>query len=64
MVFAQDPRPANLKHDERVHELVLMSTTAFLDAYLLHSNEAKAWLANGFAKEMKSDGTFKHLSPK
>ncbi len=64
MVFAQKPRPVSRAHDERVHELVLMATTAFLDASLLHDQAASSWLSNGLAKELKSDGTFEHKSAK
>ncbi|MDB6111201.1 MAG: Platelet-activating factor acetylhydrolase plasma/intracellular isoform [Pedosphaera sp.] len=45
--------------DELFHGLILMSSTAFWDAYLKGDAQAKAWLAgNGFATLLKQDGKF------
>jgi hypothetical protein len=59
-VFAQKSRPTSKNRDNRIHDLVLMSTMAFLDAYLRNDAAAKTWLLEGLAKELKSDGTFQH----
>jgi predicted dienelactone hydrolase len=64
MVFARAPRLASKKHDERVHDLVSMGTTAFLDSYLKHDARATAWLSEGLAKELGHDGTFQHKAAK
>jgi predicted dienelactone hydrolase len=62
MVFAQPPRRLSKQRDERTQNFVLMSTTAFLDAYLRHDEAAKTWLLDGLAKELKNDGTIQHKS--
>jgi hypothetical protein len=43
---------------EEFRGLVLMSSTAFWDAYLKGDAKAKAWLTNGFEKALKEDGKF------
>jgi dienelactone hydrolase len=45
--------------DEVFHRLILMSSTAFWDAYLKGDAEAKTWLAGtGFASALKENGKF------
>ncbi len=43
---------------EEFRALVLMSSTAFWDAYLKGDAKAKAWLTNGFEKVLKEGGKF------
>jgi predicted dienelactone hydrolase len=48
MVFSGRARPAGVQSkDERFHSLILVSTTAFWDAYLKGKPQAKTWLKNG-----------------
>ena len=60
MVFSGIPaKLGGGERDDRFHELILMSSTAFWDAYLKADAKAKAWLAGGaFAKSLDGDGTF------
>lgn len=45
--------------DARFHELILMSTTAFWQAYLRDSAAARTWLTgDGFKRALGNDGTF------
>ena len=47
------------KNDERFHDLIKMSSTAFWDAYLKQDTEAKEWLAKGgFQAALGNDGVF------
>jgi predicted dienelactone hydrolase len=39
------PEPGRPQHEARFHQLILMATDAFLDAYLRGDAAAKAWLA-------------------
>jgi predicted dienelactone hydrolase len=49
----------NPEKDALFHEFILMSTTAFWDAYLKGDAAAKAWLAGGgFEAALGQDGTF------
>lgn len=41
--------------NQAFHSLILQSTTAFLDAYLLDNKQAKAWLNNGGFKKLVGD---------
>ena len=59
MVFAQAPRPgARGQLDQRHHDLILMSSVAFWDAYLKDLPAAREWLQTGFAQALGADGTF------
>lgn len=60
MVFSGRDGPTRDKaQDGRFHSLILISSTAFWDAYLKDDASAKTWLANGgFAQALGSDGTF------
>ena len=50
-------RKADPKTDPIFHSLILQSTTAFLDAYLLKDKDAKAWLNDGgFVKAVGKHG--------
>jgi predicted dienelactone hydrolase len=60
MVFSGRPRASKdeQKSDEAFQALVLSSTTAFWKAHLLADEKAKAWLADGFSKELGDKGKF------
>jgi predicted dienelactone hydrolase len=66
MVFASTRRLRKLPKDPRFHELILMSSTAFWDAYLRDDAKARQWLAgHGFDRALGEDGTFeKRLVPR
>lgn len=53
-------RGRDSSNDERFHELILESTTAFWKATLYGDAAAQAWLdeASGFEKELGADGVF------
>jgi hypothetical protein len=49
----------NRTKDDRLHELILMGSTAFWNAYLRSDAAAKAWLSGGgFKAAVGMDGTF------
>lgn len=59
MVFAGLRRFRAGPKDDRFHELILMSSTAFWDAYLRDDGSARQWLAEGgFDAVLDADGTF------
>jgi hypothetical protein len=72
MIFSGRPRPkagggfdrlpgaqGSPEKDARFQELILMSTTAFWDAYLKGDAAAKSWLAGGgFKTALGPEGTF------
>jgi len=49
--------PNTSEQEERIHTLVMESTTAFWDAYLKDDATAKTWLRGEFAKELGTAGT-------
>ncbi|MCE5229427.1 hypothetical protein LLG95_07505 [bacterium] len=51
--------PELRKRDERFHELILASSTAFWDAYLRDDEMARSWLADGeFEEDIVGEATF------
>lgn len=59
MVFAgRVRRLGDASKDDRFHELIKLSTRAFLDAYLMNDESARAWLREQFENVLGNDGEF------
>ena len=63
MVFSGRLRGPGREMDEKFQPLILMSSTAFWDAYLKDNALAKAWLAGDFGKVLGEAGTFEKKLP-
>lgn len=60
MIFSGRPRRlGNAEKDPRFHELILLGSTVFWDAYLRGNAAAREWFSgSGFERTVGADGTF------